>query len=133
MRILVVEDDFVSRKLLEKILSDFGKCETAVNGREAIEAYESAIENQTQYDLICLDIMMPELDGREVLKLIRTYEKENSLIKHTHIIMTSALEDERLLDKVRAECDAIIPKPINRNIISNKVKELFATKCTIST
>ena len=79
MRSLVVEDDFTSRFLLQTILSTYGECHGAVNGREALEAYKASKEKGEPFDLICLDIMMPEMDGQEVLKEIRDIEKEEGL------------------------------------------------------
>jgi two-component system, chemotaxis family, chemotaxis protein CheY len=63
MRCLIVEDDFVGRKLMQKYLSDYGECDVAVDGEEAVEAFRQAVENETPYDLICLDIMMPNMNG----------------------------------------------------------------------
>lgn len=128
MKILVIEDDLVSRKLLENILSKHGQCDSVVNGKEAIEAYEEAINNNKRYDLLCLDIMMPELDGREVLKIIRAKENQSKEITRTRIIMTSAIEDIKLISNLESECDGIVPKPIDINLINNKIKQLFETK-----
>ncbi len=65
MRILVVEDDFISRRLLCRFLERFGECDVAINGNEAVNAVEHALQAGAHYDLICLDIMMPEMDGQE--------------------------------------------------------------------
>jgi two-component system chemotaxis response regulator CheY len=63
MRTLIVEDDFTSRLLLQSFLSVYGECHIAVNGREAVAAFRAAQERPQAYDLICMDIMMPEMDG----------------------------------------------------------------------
>ncbi len=76
MRILIVEDDFTSRRLLQKILAPYGECDIAVDGKEALEAFTLAVREGRRYRLICLDIMMPEMDGQQVLKKIRQMEKE---------------------------------------------------------
>ncbi|MCA1987263.1 MAG: response regulator, partial [Desulfovibrio sp.] len=65
MRVLIVEDDFTSRKLMQTILSPYGDCDVAVNGREAVEAFQNALNSAKPYDLVCMDIMMPEMDGQE--------------------------------------------------------------------
>lgn len=76
MRILMAEDDFVSRVLLQNILSSYGDVDVTINGLEAVEAFSLAFDEGQPYDLVCLDIMMPEMDGLEALKEIR--KKKNS-------------------------------------------------------
>lgn len=76
MRVLVAEDDIVSRKFLCKFLSRYGECDQAVDGMEAIDAYIAAVKDQKPYDLICLDIMMPKVDGIKALKTIRTWRSK---------------------------------------------------------
>ena len=68
MRILIAEDDFVSRQLINKLLSPFGEVEIAANGKEAFTAAKMAYENNHSYDLICLDILLPGLDGQQALQ-----------------------------------------------------------------
>lgn len=59
MRILIVEDDFASRKFMMNFMSAYGDCDGTVDGMEAVEAYMMALEDKQPYDLICLDVMMP--------------------------------------------------------------------------
>ena len=70
LRILLAEDDFTSRLLLQTFLSRYGECHIAVNGREAVAAFRLALEQGQRYDLICMDIMMPEMDGGEAVREI---------------------------------------------------------------
>ncbi len=70
MKCLIVEDDFTARKLLLACLSKHAECDVAVNGKEAIQAFYTAIKEKP-YDLLCLDIYMPEMDGQEALRVIR--------------------------------------------------------------
>ena len=91
--ILIVEDDMVSRKFLSKFLSRYGDCDLVVDGLEAIDAYLMATKEDSPYDLICLDVMMPKIDGIKVLKTIRDLEKQNDLAENerSKIIMTTVL------------------------------------------
>lgn len=76
MRILIAEDDMISRKFLLKFLSQYGECDVVVDGMEALDAYLISIKEKEPYELICLDIMMPKVDGVKVLKAIRDFEKK---------------------------------------------------------
>lgn len=75
MKTLIVEDDFTSRLLLQTFLNPYGESHVAVDGIEAIEAFMLACAEKYPYDLVCLDIMMPRMDGHEVLKRIRGMEE----------------------------------------------------------
>ena len=74
MKALIVEDDFTSRLLLQGLLQPFGVCHVCINGKEAVEAFKIALDQKEPYDLVCLDIMMPEMDGQTALKEIRAIE-----------------------------------------------------------
>ena len=115
MRILIGEDDFTSRLFMKKFLSKYGECDVAVDGIEALDAYLNSIKDCNAYDLICLDIMMPRLDGLKVLKSIRDIEKqkETSSDKQVKIIMTTALNDKQtVLNAYDSGCEAYAWKPI---------------------
>ncbi len=79
MRILVVDDDAPNRKLLKAMVAKLGECETAESGKDAITAFKKAWEEWNPFDLIFLDILMPEMDGSEVLAKFRELEKEKQL------------------------------------------------------
>jgi two-component system chemotaxis response regulator CheY len=79
MKILIAEDDFVSRKLVNTLLASIGEVDIAANGTEALTAVKMSIENNQPYDLICLDILMPGFDGIVALKKIRQLEAQKGL------------------------------------------------------
>lgn len=128
MKTLIVEDDFLSRFILQKMLLPFGQTDVVVNGKEAIQAFAFAMQEQSPYDLICLDIMMPELDGRETLKLIRKYEQEHNVgpEKEAKILMVTALDTAKeVIDAYyRGGCSAYLVKPIEREILYRRLVEL---------
>ena len=76
MKILLAEDDFVTRKFMASFLSKYGECDVTVDGMEAVDAFMLALEEGEPYDLVCLDIMMPVMDGYQALMGIRKLEKE---------------------------------------------------------
>jgi len=116
LRMLLVEDDFASRLLLQTFLSRYGECHVAVNGREAVDAVRSALERGQRYDLICMDIMMPEMDGREAVRRARALEEEHGILSTSgaKIIMTTAVDDIKEVIRCFQElCDAYLVKPID--------------------
>lgn len=117
MNTLIVEDDFTSRLLLEGILKSYGPVHTAVTGREAVDAVSAALESGEAYDLICLDIMMPEMDGFEALHAIRGLEEARGIL-HPHgakIFMTTALDQlKNVIEAFRGLCDAYLVKPVDK-------------------
>ncbi len=83
MKILLAEDDFASRKFMDKYLSQYGECDATVDGEEAVNAYLMALEDEEPYDLICLDVMMPVMNGYQALEAIRKDEAERGVKRKT--------------------------------------------------
>ncbi len=127
MRILIAEDELISRKFLYKFLSYYGDCDITINGVEALDAYMLAVDEQKPYELICLDIMMPEMDGVTVLKTIRKLEEANKVEKdkRVKIIMTTALQDTKsVYDAFDLGCEAYAAKPIDIDKMQEVIKKL---------
>lgn len=128
MRFLIVEDDFINRKFLQTILSPYGECDIAVNGREAVEAVRAAFETEAAYDLVCLDIMMPEMDGQEALRQIRALERERGqeAVRELPVVMTTALDDPKSVVEAyyRGGATSYVPKPIDRQLFLQLIKNL---------
>ncbi len=127
MKVLIAEDDFTSRLLLRAILLPYGVCHVAVNGKEVMEALRIASEGFQPYDLICLDILMPEMDGLAVLKQVRAFERNGGTPrdKCVKIIMTTALKDEgNVLTAIRESCDAYLIKPIQKAKLLGHLQQL---------
>ncbi|MBU1219246.1 response regulator [Myxococcota bacterium] len=113
MRILVVEDDYISRTVLTRQMGKYGVCDVAVNGTEAVFAFEKAIDEDAPYNLICLDIMMPGIDGQEVLREIRKRELQLHRLDAVKIVMTTALGDkDNIMKSFKNQCDGYLVKPI---------------------
>lgn len=127
MKTLIAEDDFTSRLLMQELLKQYGETHTAVNGKEAIEAVRRAVKVGVPYDLICLDIMMPEMDGQQALREIREMEKVRGIIssRGVKIIMTTALADpQNVMSAFYSLCDAYLPKPIRKVDLISALKSL---------
>lgn len=127
MRTLVVEDDFVSRRLLQAILRPLGPCDVAVDGPEAVMAYQLALAEGAPYDLVCLDIMLPRLDGVEVLREIRRLDEEEGRfgLQGTKVVMTTALGDyDTIMTSFRDQCEAYLTKPIEKEVLLGVIRDL---------
>jgi two-component system, chemotaxis family, chemotaxis protein CheY len=123
MKVLIAEDDLMCASILLEFLQPFGKCEIATTGKQAIEMFKMALDRKDPYDLICLDILLPELNGHQVREQISNIEK-NSYIpydKGAKIFITSALEDySNVIQAFQSQCEAYFVKPL-------KIEKLVGT------
>lgn len=127
MKILIAEDDFASRMFLYKFLTGYGKCDLTVDGIEAVEAFLMAYDAGEPYDLICLDIMMPKVDGIKALKAIRDIEKQKGVgdMNGVKVIMTTALNDtESVHTSFKTGCEGYASKPIDTVKFIDVMKKL---------
>lgn len=117
MKVLIVDDEFVSRKKAQQILSQFAECDVAINGKEAIEAFSLAHNEEQPYDLVTMDIIMPDMDGIQALKEIRAWEEEHGipLGRGVKILMlTGNKKPEAVLASYAEGCEDYLVKPFNR-------------------
>ncbi len=131
MKTLIVEDDETSAKLMGYILAPYSTFDYARNGLEAIKLFSMALSKDEPYDLICLDIMMPEMDGHDVLKNIRDIEYGKNIFGHSgvKVIMTSALSDsDNILSAFREQCEGYIIKPVEKEQFLNTLKKIGIIK-----
>ncbi|ACU89521.1 response regulator [Desulfomicrobium sp. ZS1] len=128
MRILIVEDDFVGRKVMHQLLLEYGECDVAVDGVEAVKAFELAWAANQPYDVMFLDIMMPNMSGHEALKIIRDREKERGVTpqNEVRVIMTSALDDVKNVTQsfFQGGASAYLVKPIERRKVIEELRKL---------
>ena len=128
MRILIVEDDLDTRLMLQSLVESMGQTDIAVNGKEAIRAFQLAHAGDNPYDLILLDIMMPTMNGREALRQIREMEEEMDIggKDRVNVIMVSALDDaDNIMGSFFHEgCEAYITKPFTKDALLNEIKKL---------
>ncbi|MCG6535214.1 MAG: response regulator [Syntrophales bacterium LBB04] len=129
MKILIAEDDFTCRMIMLRLLEPYAKCDVAINGKEAVAAFAVGIVEGKPYDLILLDVMMPEMDGQKVVKEVRRIEEEEWGIiypKGIKIIMTTFLDDPRTMMKAfKSLCDAYLVKPITEEKLIAAIREFF--------
>ena len=127
MRTLIVEDDFTNRLVLQQLLKSYGPCHIAVDGQEAVEAVGLSLKTNEPYDLICLDIMMPKLDGHEALKHIRALEEAKGIWSTygAKVVMTTALGGMKNVNAAFGNlCDAYLVKPIDASKLFEILRQL---------
>ncbi len=127
-RILVVEDDFGSRKMMLKLLEEYGQVDSAVDGQAGLDAFRKAFEEDKPYQLVFLDIMMPRMDGHEALMLMRKEEQARSITPaaETHIIMTTVLEDPHNVVGAyfKGGATSYLVKPVQRSALRSELAKL---------
>lgn len=124
MKCLIVEDDLSALKLMQRYLGNYADCDTAMDGQEAVAAFKKAIEENIPYELVCLDIMLPGMDGHAVLQAMRQLETAHELsgLGRAKVIMTTALRDlTDVTNAFREGCEVYLVKPVERQKL---VKEL---------
>ncbi len=127
MRILIADDELVSRSKLEKIMSTFGDCEVVESGSQAVDAFKKAWEEWTPFDLIALDILMPQMNGMDTILEIRRLEAVKRVAnKHRAkiLMVTSEAERDVVLTCVQAGCNEYIIKPFNLELVTKKLSDL---------
>jgi two-component system chemotaxis response regulator CheY len=127
MKILITDDNYASRRLMEAFLRKYGDCDLASNGQEAVQRVKEAHENGFKYDLICMDIMMPVMDGVEALRVIRSLEEEWGVAESDaiRIIMTTAKDDRRdIIESFNEGCEGYLIKPVEEEQINKVLQQL---------
>jgi len=117
-RFLIVEDEALSRKIMEDFLSEFAECHTAADGEEAFKLFEQAILDGKPYHLVCTDLVMPKVDGYELIKNIRACEQSLPIVDclRTRIFVISGSDDHQDMSRALLDCDGddYIVKPFRR-------------------
>ena len=128
LQILIVEDDATGKQLLENFMISYGEVDCVEDGEQAIAAFKSAWEQGLPYQLIMLDIMIPKVDGQEVLRWIRNYEREKGIdsMQRAKIIMTTALDDPANIMEsfYSGGADSYIVKPIELDKLQQELQNL---------
>ncbi|WDI43887.1 hybrid sensor histidine kinase/response regulator [Bremerella sp. P1] len=125
LRVLVVDDNSTNRIICEEMLNNWGMKPTVVtNGPEALKELERTFQSDTPYQLALVDVMMPEMDGIELVRHIRQFTDSSSLT----IVMLSSADRPTDPDFARtlgvAKC---ITKPITQSMLLNGIASVMGT------
>jgi two-component system chemotaxis response regulator CheY len=128
MKILIVEDDFGSRRMMQKMLEKYGPVDVVVDGEESVEAFKLAWEDSSPYTIVFMDIMMPKMDGHEALKRLRELEHEMGIkpTDEVKVIMTSVLEDPKNVIEAYygGAATSYLIKPIDREKLEEELARI---------
>ena len=128
MKILIAEDEYTSQKVIEGFLTNLGQCEIVANGEEAVTAFKKALDVKKPYDLICMDIMMPKVNGQEALKQIRVIEKDIGIRTRNgvKVVMTTAMEDQKNVIEAfyKGGATSYVVKPIQKDKLLGEIKKM---------
>ncbi len=131
MKTLIVDDEPINLKLFIKYMQLYGQCVPAMNGQEAVEKFKHALDVNIPFDLVLLDIMMPQVDGHEALRTIRNLENEYNIPTENRvkIIMTTALSDFKNVQTAFNElADGYLVKPIDKPKLIQEINKLCGTQ-----
>ena len=126
MKVLIAEDDIASGKFLSKLLSRYGEVVLATDGIAAVDEFVKSVSEGKEFDLVCLDIMMPKIDGYKTLQSIRDAERKLGIprISRCKVVMISALDVDFAASYASNDYDDYICKPIDIMKFESIIKKL---------
>lgn len=124
MRALVVEDEPTTRLFLVRLMAKYGPCDEAEDGETGVAAFEAALDGGQPYDVVCLDIIMPGIDGNEALAAIRRIEAEKGVDSgmRCRVIMITAAPDAEVLLRGIKGWDAFLVKPVIERFLVEELR-----------
>lgn len=129
MKILILDDEAISRKILFKKMEPFGECVAVDDPKKALSEIKHAAEKNTPFDLVTLDVSMPGIDGRQVLQQLRKNEQLQKIPKADRvkvIMVTSRMNTATIKACISLGCNGYLSKPVStRQILENLEKMGF--------
>jgi two-component system chemotaxis response regulator CheY len=127
MRSLIVEDQLTVRTLLRLFLADLGPVREASSGARGLAAFEAALDEEEPFDVVCLDIGLPDKTGLEVLEQLRELEEERGILPGrgaTVLIVTGDTDPRRCVAAFRRQADGFLRKPVSRDELLAALQKL---------
>jgi len=126
MKTLILEDDYAGRLILQRMVNPYGEVKVAVNGTEALKLFLAAHDEGAPFEVVFLDLMVPQMSGHAVLREIRSYEQRKGIAKDqaAKVLMTTAINDkESVLQAIKNGCDAYLVKPIHQEQVMDYLRK----------
>lgn len=127
MRSLIVDDEYISRRVLQEIVRPFGDFEAVGTGEEALMAFTLALDEGRGFDVVLMDIEMPGMDGHDALRGIREVEAERGISgrRCAKVVMTTVRKDpDSVFAAFRDQCEAYLIKPVLRESLEEQLRHL---------
>ncbi len=131
MKILIVDDEKISRKILVKKLEAAGECVDVDNSKKALELFNKGVEEKKPFDLISLDVSMPKMDGRQLLRAIRNKEKELKLDRKNRvkiIMVTARMNMSTIKECIKLGCNGYLSKPVSKYQLMENLERMGFAK-----
>lgn len=127
LKTLVVDDEPDNCALLEGILEEISACTSVYTGKAGYEKFVDAFASNQRYDVVLLDVAMPDMDGIALLEKIRNYEeKQGILLGHgTPVIMVTA-HSRTFMKSFKGGCDDFVTKPVDGDKLIEKIQTMVA-------
>jgi two-component system chemotaxis response regulator CheY len=124
LRALIVDDSDLSRFMTGTIIGKAFSYDEAENGIAGVRMYQQAVESGVPYDVVFMDVVMPEMGGKEAVRKIRVYES-GAGHEATPIIMISASE---MIDDIEGLVHGLMRKPTSRALMNDLLQNIFKGK-----
>ncbi|MFP4527581.1 MAG: response regulator [Candidatus Kapaibacterium sp.] len=124
MRILCVDDEPVALAKLSGMLEKYGKVDKAENGKDAFDLFYKALYGFDPYELITIDIYMPEMHGLDLLAKIRSEESKFPIYVSKIVMVTAEGTADNVIQAAKSHVDAFIVKPIKKDVLAQKMEEI---------
>ncbi len=133
MKTLIVDNDLTSCNTMSDFLIPYGRCDIAVNGNEGLQCFNLAMEENKPYDLICIEILMSDVDGMTAIEKIRRMEMAAGIkaAAESKVIIMSALDDPKtVMSCFKNGATTYLVKPIG---YKHLLEQLHTLKLILST
>lgn len=114
MKILVVDDQMTTRMLLRCMLENYGEVVEANCGRDGVGVFREALSGAAPFQLVCVDLGLPDIDGNAVLEQLRAAEIEHQVAAPaTIVVVTGTVSDAARDGALERSADAFLTKPVS--------------------
>lgn len=129
MKALVMDNDFINRRILQLLFTEFGRCDAADSGNVTLSMVEDALKKRRPYSLIVLNTFS-QVDWVKMLHEIKAMERSHALYGKDGariMVMSSDTDKKTIITAFRNQCDAFIQKPAKKREIKNALSSMGIT------
>jgi two-component system chemotaxis response regulator CheY len=132
MRSLAIDDEFVALSKMTLLLEPFGACDAATSAQQALDLFCQAIREGDPYQLVTIDINMPDMNGLTLLGRLQREEQARGCPRAKKLIVTAASTPRNVQAAVSGECDGFLVKPVRREVLLTKLTALGLLPDTVA-